>query len=125
MYAPPGALLWVQEGVLVAQRFDPVRTVVSGEPIPVAQDVGFDFGVLRGAFAVSATGVLAHRTGVGERRQLTWVDREGIARGTVGPPDQTGLSSPELAPDGQRVAVHAHRARESGRVADRHWPRPC
>ena len=24
VYAPPGALLWVQEGVLVAQRFDPV-----------------------------------------------------------------------------------------------------
>ena len=62
--------------------------------------------VLRGAFAVSATGVLAHRAGRGERRQLTWVDREGIARGTVGPPDEEGLSSPELAPDGRRVAVH-------------------
>ena len=27
-------------------------------------------------------------------------------RGTVGPPDENGLSSPELAPDGRRVAVH-------------------
>ena len=60
----------------------------------------------RGAFAVSATGVLAHRTGRGERRQLTWVDRAGVARGTVGPPDEAGLSGPELAPDGKRVAVH-------------------
>ena len=118
----PASLLWVQEGVLVAQRFDPARAVVSGEPIPVVQDVGLDEGVYRGAFAVSATGVLAHRTGVGERRQLTWVDRAGVARGTVGPPDEAGLSSAELAPDGQRVAVHAHRAREYGRVADRHWP---
>ena len=105
VYAPPASLLWVEEGVLVAQRFDPARAVVSGEPIPVVQDVGLDEGVYRGAFAVSATGVLAHRTGRGERRQLTWVDRAGVARGTVGPPDEAGLSSPELAPDGKRVAV--------------------
>ena len=91
--------------MLVAQRFDPARAVVSGEPIPVVQDVGLDEAVYRGTFAVSATGVLAHRTGRGERRQLTWVDRAGIARGTVGPPDETGLSGPELAPDGKRVAV--------------------
>ena len=93
-------------GVLVAQRFDPTREVISDQPIPVAQTVGLDGGVLRGAFAVSATGVLAHRAGRGERRQLTWVDRAGIARGTVGPPDEDALGSPELAPDGRRVAVH-------------------
>ena len=66
VYAPPAWLLWVEEGVLVAQRFDPTRAVVSGEPIPVVQDVGLDEGVYRGAFAVSATGVLAHRASVGD-----------------------------------------------------------
>ena len=105
VFAPPASLLWVEEGVLVAQRFDPARAVVSGEPIPVVQDVGLDEAVYRGMFAVSATGVLAHRTGRGERRQLTWVDRAGVARGTVGPPDEAGLSGPELTPDGKRVAV--------------------
>ena len=78
-------------------------SVTSRSPWPRRSDS--TLASLRGAFAVSATGVLAHRAGVGERRQLTWVDREGIARGTVGPPDQAGLSSPELAPDGQQVAV--------------------
>jgi Tol biopolymer transport system component len=105
MYAPLGVLLWVRQGVLVAVRFDAEHGVVSGEPIPVAQAVGLDEGVARGAFAVSATGVLAHRAGGGERRQLAWVDRAGIARGTEGLPDENGLSSPELAPDGRRVAV--------------------
>jgi Tol biopolymer transport system component len=105
VYARPNSLLWVEEGVLVAQRFDPASAIVSGEPIPVVQDVGLDEAVYRGAFAVSATGVLAHRTGVGQRRQLTWVDRAGVALGTVGPPDETGLSGAELAPDGKRVAV--------------------
>ena len=105
VYAPPGALLWVHQGVLVAQRFDPARQLVSGEPIPVAQAIG-QWTLTRGAFAVSATGVLAHRAGRGERRQLTWVDRAGIVRGTVGPPDESGLGNPELAPHGRRVAVN-------------------
>jgi eukaryotic-like serine/threonine-protein kinase len=105
VYAPPGALLWVRQGVLVAHRFDPANGVVTGEAIPIAQAVGSDEGVLRGAFAV-ATGVLAHRAGGGERRQLVWVDRAGIARGTVGPADEGGLSNPELSPDGRRVAVN-------------------
>ncbi len=105
VYAPPASLLWVEEGVLVARGFDPVTAVVSGEPIPVTQDVGLDEGVYRGAFAVSATGVLVHRTGRGERRQLTWVDRAGVAQGTVGPSDEAGLNGVELAPDGRRVAV--------------------
>jgi Tol biopolymer transport system component len=101
-----GALLWVHEGVLVAQRFDPAHKVIGDERIPVAQAVGVNDAAYRGAFAVSATGVLAHRVGQGQRRQLNWVDRAGIERGTVGPPDETGLGSPELAPDGLRVAVH-------------------
>jgi len=105
VFAAPASLLWVEEGVLVAQPFDPVRAVVTGEPIRVVQHVGLDEAVYRGAFAVSATGVLAHRTGVAERRQLTWFNREGVALGTVGPPDEAGLSGAELAPDGKRVAV--------------------
>jgi Tol biopolymer transport system component len=105
VYAAPASLLWVEEGVLVAQPFDPARAVVTGEPIPVVQNVGLDEAVYRGMFAVSATGVLAHRTGQGQRRQLTWIDRDGIARGTVGAPDDSGLSGVELSPDGKRVAV--------------------
>ena len=106
MYAPPGVLLWVSNGVLVAQRFNPASGVLSDKPIPVARAVGVDDGLFRGAFAVSATGVLAHRTGQGERRQLAWIDCSGTTLGTVAPPDEDGLSSPELAPDGQRIAVH-------------------
>jgi Tol biopolymer transport system component len=61
--------------------------------------------VARGTFAVSATGVLAHRAAGAERRQLVWVDRAGTVRGAVGPPDENALGNPELTPDGRRVAV--------------------
>ena len=38
------------------------------------------------------------------QRQLTWVDRSGTARGTVGDPDAT-LNHPNVSPDGRRVVV--------------------
>jgi eukaryotic-like serine/threonine-protein kinase len=106
VFAPPDLLLEVRQGVLFAQRFDLVRGMVSGAPMSVAQAVGLDAGVARGAFAVSANGVLAHREAGRERRQLVWVDRTGTTMGIVGAPDENGLTNPELAPDGQRVAVH-------------------
>ena len=79
VYATPGYLLVVSQGVLVAYRFDAVRGTVAGEPIPVAQGVGIDDGAFHSAFSVSesAQGVLAHRAGGGFIRQLVWVDRAG------------------------------------------------
>jgi Tol biopolymer transport system component len=105
VFAPPDLLLVVRQGVLMAVRFDPARAVVSGDPVPVAQNVGTDTTIERGAFTVSATGVLAHRPGGSQRRQLVWVDRAGHTLGTVGGPDDGAPSNPSLAPDGQRAAV--------------------
>ena len=100
-YAPPGYLLFVRQGVLMAVSFDASSGTVSGEPIPVATPVTGNPG-RHGAFSVSANGLLAHRAGV-SGRQLTWFDREGKVVGTMGPPDEP-FASPELAPDG-RVAI--------------------
>jgi len=105
VFAPPGTLLVVQQGVLVALRFDPERGIVSGQPIPVAQGVGTDPGVGRGAFSVSASGVLAHRASGAQRRQLVWVDRAGSELGAETSPDENALGNPELTLDGKRVAV--------------------
>ncbi len=106
VFAPPNLLLWLRQDALVAQHFDPVRGTLSGDPAPVAQPVGVDNSVWRGVFSVSSAGVLAHRAGSGiQRRQLQWVNRSGTLLGTVGSSDENVLSSPDLAPDGRRVAV--------------------
>jgi len=107
LFAPPDMLLQVQQQTLVAVPFDAERGVVSGEPVPVAQGLGEEgFPPFRGAFAVASTGVLAYRTAGGERqRQLTWLDRTGLVRGTIGPPVPGFFINAELSPDGQRVAV--------------------
>ena len=94
----------VKQGVLVAHRFDVARGTVSGDPIPVAESVGLQPNGL-GAFSVSATGVLAHRSSGESRRQLAWLDRTGTVTGNLGPAEDTVPAEPSLAPNGQRLAV--------------------
>jgi hypothetical protein len=106
MYAPPGYLLRVSQGVLVAQKFDAARATVTGDPFSLAQAVGQTDGQGLSAFSVSAAGILAHRSGAaaGTKRQLVWFDRAGKVLGTVGQPDENSPTSLALAPDDRRVA---------------------
>ena len=53
----------------------------------------------------AATGLIAYRTATNTPRQLTWVDRSGIVRGTVGDPDVNSLTNPRVSPDGRRVVA--------------------
>jgi Tol biopolymer transport system component len=55
-YAPPGWLLFVRQGTLLAQRLDLPQGEISGDPVTVADPVAFDSGLLRGAFSVSLRG---------------------------------------------------------------------
>jgi serine/threonine protein kinase/Tol biopolymer transport system component len=104
-YMAPGWLLTVQQGTLVAFPFDPSRGEIRGEPITVADPVGYDTISRAAAFSVSTTGLVLYRSSTATRRQLTWFDRSGKALGVVGPSDEDNLADPELSPDGTRVAV--------------------
>jgi eukaryotic-like serine/threonine-protein kinase len=107
LYAPSGWLLFVRQGTLVARRFDSARGELTGDPVRVADRVGVDLasGNL-GAFSVSAAGLVSYRSGDIGRRQLTWFDRSGKVLGKIGAPDENGVLSPRLSPDGHRVAVN-------------------
>jgi serine/threonine protein kinase len=88
-------LLFTRAGTLMAQSFDAGRKELSGEPVPVAEQVQ--------TFSASATGVLVYQTGAtAQGSQLTWFDRSGKTLGTAG---DTGVYN-ELAmsPDGAKVA---------------------
>jgi hypothetical protein len=80
-YLPSGWLVWVRAGTLVAQRLDVARAALTGEPVTLADGVD--------AVSVAATGLVAYRNLAGNARQLTWVDRSGTARGTVGDADRS------------------------------------
>ena len=112
-YAPPGYLLYVRQGALVAQPFDTGKLKVSGEPLTVAEHVKAVGANHEFDFSVSSNGVLAYQTGTGAA-QLVWADRTGKKLGTVGDPDNYG--SIALSPDGQRAAVGMLDA--DGRLSD-------
>ena len=102
-YVETGHLVYASAGTLRAVRFDPVRLEVSGDPVPVVEQV---LTKPNGTadFSLSRTGTLVYVAGtVSATTQLTWVDRAGRPTGTVGPPGP--YRNPALSPDGTRVAV--------------------
>jgi eukaryotic-like serine/threonine-protein kinase len=105
VYLPPGWLLFVRQGALLAQRFDINRRAVSGEPLMVADSVAFDPISGGAAISTSNTSMFAYRSGHGPVSQLAWFDRSGRTIGTLGPPQETGVSNLALSPDGTRVAA--------------------
>ena len=72
----------------------PLRTPSAFEPIDGT-----------GAFSTSDAGVMAYRAGRPSVTRLSWFDRSGNALGTLGSPEQAGLSNLRLSPDGRRVAA--------------------
>jgi Tol biopolymer transport system component len=104
-YLPPGYLLTVSQDVLTARPFDLARLVARDDVVTVAQPVGSDMNVARGAFSVSEAGIVAHRSAGAIRRQFVWVDHAGKTGSAFMPPDEKGgLTAPELSRDGLRVA---------------------
>ena len=99
-----GWLLWVRAGTLVAQRLDLQRKALVEAPVTLSDSVPVDT-FFASAVSASAAGPIAYRAGGASRRQLEWFDRSGTPLGTLGAPDDQGLSDPVLSPDGRQVAV--------------------
>jgi eukaryotic-like serine/threonine-protein kinase len=100
-----GATVSNAPGTLMAQPFDTRRLELTGEAVPIAEQVSND------SFSASATDVLIYVAGRttqpentqgGVQGQLTWFDREGKVVRAFGDP---GLyRTVALSPDGKRVA---------------------
>jgi len=100
-YAPPGYLLFQRDATLMAQSFDAQSLRLTGDAFPVAENVQINPANGRGAFTVSANGVLAYRGSGSLDTQLAWFDRNGKQLGHLG--EAAGHISPRLSPDGKRL----------------------
>jgi Tol biopolymer transport system component len=99
-----GHVVFLRDGSLLTQRFDPERLQVEGEAVPLAEGVQTaDRSVsnITGAFSVSQTGVLAYQAGSRVLTELTWFDRQGNRLSTIG--DRGEYTDVDLSPDGTRV----------------------
>ncbi len=101
-YAPPGTLLYVKEGTLVAQPFQASSLKVTGEPVPVAENMGA-LGNGLADFSVSDDGVLVYRAGLSTDDRLVWMDRSGKELSEVGGAGHYATTA--LSPDGTHLAM--------------------
>ena len=59
VYAPPGYVLFVEQGALLAQTFDAATLKLNGEPVRIAEGIAYYRTLGHAAFSVSTKGVLA------------------------------------------------------------------
>jgi len=97
-----GYVLFQRQGTLLAQPFDTGRLELTGEAVPVAEQLGTPVSAF-GRFSVSNTGVLVHRNDAAFSTELRWFDRQGTSKGTVGP--ESLYINPVVSPDGSQVMV--------------------
>ena len=98
----PGILIFARGGTLLQQRFDLERFEVSGEAMPINEQVFISPGLGIADFSVSAAGALVYRRGVNTPNQFAWLDRSGRQLQTVGEPGSFRCIA--LSPDGKRLA---------------------
>jgi Tol biopolymer transport system component len=118
LYAEPGFLLFLQQGNVMAQRFDWRSRTLSAAVSPVARGVVSSTARLRAPFSVSNTGVLAYR-GPQAVSRLGWVSRQGQHLGSIGEPGD--YLSVVLSPDERTIALEWHQPDASGRNEGNIW----
>jgi serine/threonine-protein kinase len=100
-----GFLFFVRGAAVYAAPFDLRRLEVTGQAVPVLQDVAGSLSNGTAAFDVLENGTLAYieESVANPPRMLVWVDRSGVER----PARLQGAvyHFPRLSPDGKRIAV--------------------
>ena len=102
-----GYLFYQRDGTLMAHPFDAGAGRLTGDAIPVIDDVRYNVSNGRAAFAVSASGTLAYVPGsamdfVG-RRRLMLFDKKGTALQEVGGPGS--YTTAVFSPDNRQAIV--------------------
>jgi len=95
---PGGRLLFMRDGTLMAQPFDPEREELKGEAVPVAEQVGTFYN---SADFSASQNVLVYRTGASASFQLTSLDQKGNVLGHHGEP--AFYRDLALSPDGKHA----------------------
>jgi eukaryotic-like serine/threonine-protein kinase len=97
---PPGHLLFVRDGALMAQEMDPKSLALRGEPVRIQDSLALDVPHTVADFSVSKDGVLALNSAVNQH-ELVWMDRAGNRLGEGIP--VTKFAHPSLSPDNKEA----------------------
>ncbi len=97
----PGYLLFVRGSNLMAQRFDQSRLRLSGDPTPIAEQLGRDY-TFSAAYTVSRNGTLVAHNGGISTSVLTWYDRAGKPGSVLG---SDNFNVIRFSPDGRVLST--------------------
>ena len=107
VFAAPDWLLFWRQGSLLAQRLDTKQWLLRGDPLPVAEAVGFSVKE-QAAVSVAPGNKLVYQREIPVPWRLEWRDRSGRVLSDAAPDGQ--YLEPALSADGKRVAYIEARA---------------
>ena len=104
-YVAGGYLLFTRESAIFAVRFNPSTLKVTGEAVPLVEDVAWEPFNGSAAFAVSDNGTLVYLKASEWHvaRRVIFADRAGIEEAVV--PAGGSWAQPRLSPDGKWIAL--------------------
>jgi Tol biopolymer transport system component len=112
-----GYLFYMRDGTLYAHPFDERAGRITGEAFQVVESIRYNPANGRGAFSVSATGVLAYVSGestLDTTREILRFDRFGKRLGSIGAAGT--FSHARLSPDGRRIVAVEENRQEQNRI---------
>ena len=127
IYAAPGYLIFVQGGVLMAQKFDTRTLSVSGQPLPLAQHAEVNAIIYRGIVTAADNGLLVYGTGSGAQVLHHRMDRPHRKSARRGRRARRVFRPAHFARRHQTGHQHRHRRRRQqylGDRPDRRHPQP-
>jgi Tol biopolymer transport system component len=111
VYSPPavaesgshGYLVYIRDRSLMGVGFNASRLKLTGDPIPLQDDVGAVQSLSLAPVSVSGNAILVYQSVGSASRQLSWMDRSGKPLVPVSEGGSWG--PPRIAPDGSRAVV--------------------
>ena len=101
-HSSTGHIIYGREEALYAVGFDSRKLVVTGEPVPILENVTTKLsGTVN--FSLSDRGSLVYVPNSPGERELVWVNRNGVAEPLA--QDSSSFRNPRFAPDVQSLAV--------------------
>jgi eukaryotic-like serine/threonine-protein kinase len=99
-----GHMLFLRQSSLMAQPFDTKRLELTGDAVPIAEQVLEDSSIAHAWFSPSANGLLLYAEGAAKNRQLVWFDRTGKQIGAV--PGDDAYAGIGLSRDGKKLVYY-------------------
>ena len=100
----PGRVLFMRDGLLMAQPFDERALTVTGEAVPAVSEPIATTSILA-SFAASANGTLVYMRSAASAPTPASIDRAGKAESLLAATKIERPANPRVSPDGRRLAL--------------------